>query len=95
MIDTPLTRHAGIAVPLLCGAMYPCSNPELVAAVSRPPVSRRDLLEAGVASDLLDEREQARVRLSGAGAVVVDAPVEHLASRCVSAYLQLKSTARL
>jgi len=32
--DTPLTRHAGIEVPLLCGAMYPCSNPELVAAVS-------------------------------------------------------------
>ncbi|HEU5359084.1 MAG TPA: nitronate monooxygenase [Gemmatimonadales bacterium] len=29
-----LTRAAGIEVPLLCGAMYPCSNPELVAAVS-------------------------------------------------------------
>jgi nitronate monooxygenase len=24
----------GIKVPLICGAMYPCSNPELVAAVS-------------------------------------------------------------
>jgi len=34
MIDTALTRHAGIEVPLICGAMYPCSNPELVAAVS-------------------------------------------------------------
>jgi nitronate monooxygenase len=33
-IATPLTQHAGIAVPLVCGAMYPCSNPELVAAVS-------------------------------------------------------------
>lgn len=32
--DTPLTRHAGIAVPLICGAMYPCSNPELIAEVS-------------------------------------------------------------
>ncbi len=29
------TRTAGIDVPLICGAMYPCSNPELVAAVSR------------------------------------------------------------
>jgi nitronate monooxygenase len=29
-----LTRHAGIRVPLICGAMYPCSNPELVGAVS-------------------------------------------------------------
>ncbi|MFQ5535930.1 MAG: NAD(P)H-dependent flavin oxidoreductase [Gemmatimonadota bacterium] len=33
-IQTPLTRDAGIVVPLICGAMYPCSNPELVAAVS-------------------------------------------------------------
>jgi nitronate monooxygenase len=32
--ETPLTRAAGIEVPLVCGAMYPCSNPELVAAVS-------------------------------------------------------------
>ena len=31
---TPLTGHAGIEVPLICGAMYPCSNPELVAAAS-------------------------------------------------------------
>ena len=32
--DTALTRHAHIRVPLICGPMYPCSNPELVAAVS-------------------------------------------------------------
>ena len=31
---TALTEHAGIEVPLICGAMYPCSNPELVAAAS-------------------------------------------------------------
>lgn len=34
MMETPFTRHAGVAVPLVCGPMYPCSNPELVAAVS-------------------------------------------------------------
>lgn len=33
-LDTALTRDAGIAVPLIGGAMFPCSNPELVAAVS-------------------------------------------------------------
>jgi nitronate monooxygenase len=33
-LSTALTRAAGIEVPLICGAMYPCSNPELVAAVS-------------------------------------------------------------
>jgi nitronate monooxygenase len=34
LLDTPFTRQAGIAVPLIGGAMYPCGNPELVAAVS-------------------------------------------------------------
>ena len=33
-MDTVFTRQVGIEVPLVCGAMYPCSNPELVAAVS-------------------------------------------------------------
>ena len=33
-LKTPLTDHARITVPLICGAMYPCSNPELIAAVS-------------------------------------------------------------
>jgi nitronate monooxygenase len=28
------TKHAGIEFPVICGAMYPCSNPELVAAAS-------------------------------------------------------------
>jgi nitronate monooxygenase len=27
-------KELGITTPLICGAMYPCSNPELVAAVS-------------------------------------------------------------
>jgi nitronate monooxygenase len=31
---TAFARQVGIDVPLICGAMYPCSNPELVAAVS-------------------------------------------------------------
>jgi len=33
-IATAFTRQVGIEVPLICGAMYPCSNPELVAAAS-------------------------------------------------------------
>ena len=33
-LETPFTRHAGVEVPLICGPMYPCSNPELVAAAS-------------------------------------------------------------
>ena len=37
-LDSPAVRrflaHAGIETPLICGPMYPCSNPELVGAVS-------------------------------------------------------------
>lgn len=35
MLETPFTRKVGIRYPIIGGAMYPCSNPELVAAVSR------------------------------------------------------------
>ena len=35
LTDTALTRHAHIRVPLICGPMYPCSNAELVGAVSK------------------------------------------------------------
>lgn len=34
LLDTPLTQKLGIEVPLICGPMYPASNPELVAAAS-------------------------------------------------------------
>lgn len=34
LFTTPFTESVGIEVPLICGAMYPCSNPELIAAVS-------------------------------------------------------------
>jgi nitronate monooxygenase len=33
-LATRLTRDVGIELPVIGGAMYPCSNPELVAAVS-------------------------------------------------------------
>jgi nitronate monooxygenase len=33
-VDTRLTRDLRISLPVIGGAMYPCSNPELVAAVS-------------------------------------------------------------
>ncbi len=32
--ETRFTRQLGIELPIICGAMYPCSNPELVAAAS-------------------------------------------------------------
>lgn len=34
MFKTRFTEQANIQYPLICGAMYPCSNPELIASVS-------------------------------------------------------------
>jgi nitronate monooxygenase len=34
LLKTPFTEQVGIEYPIICGAMYPCSSPELVAAVS-------------------------------------------------------------
>jgi nitronate monooxygenase len=33
-LETAFTRQVGIRIPIICGAMYPCTNPELVAAAS-------------------------------------------------------------
>ena len=43
-LETEFTRKLGIRVPLICGAMYPCSNPELVAAVSEAGGPRPSIL---------------------------------------------------
>jgi nitronate monooxygenase len=34
LYENEFTRLLGIELPIICGAMYPCSNPELVAAAS-------------------------------------------------------------
>ncbi|MEI8365373.1 MAG: nitronate monooxygenase [Parachlamydiaceae bacterium] len=33
-LKTAFTKQVGVDYPIICGPMYPCSNPELVAAVS-------------------------------------------------------------
>ncbi|MCH1592244.1 MAG: nitronate monooxygenase [Candidatus Thalassarchaeaceae archaeon] len=34
MVNTRLTEHTGVEHPIICGAMYPCSNPDLIAAAA-------------------------------------------------------------
>mgnify|MGYP003351728000 CR=1 FL=1 len=38
--SSSFTRQLGIEYPVICGAMFPCSNPELVAAVSEAEIGR-------------------------------------------------------
>ena len=33
-MKTRLTEDSGVKFPIICGAMYPCSNPELIAAAA-------------------------------------------------------------
>lgn len=35
MLETAFTKKVGIKYPIIGGAMYPCSNPELVGAISK------------------------------------------------------------
>jgi uncharacterized protein (DUF58 family) len=83
-----LARHHAVVIAGV-------ADPDLVAAVTTPPTRVRDLHVAAVATDLVEERDAVRARLTHAGALVVDAPADHLPTRCVSAYLRLKSAARL
>jgi uncharacterized protein (DUF58 family) len=99
LLDAAAAQPLVEAVPVLARRhavlVASAGDPDLAAAVTRTPVNRRDLAEAGVASDLLAERDLARSRIAASGAVVVDAPPDGLSSRCVAAYLRLKSTARI
>lgn len=59
------------------------------------PQHELDVLAQVVALDVLDARARAAARLGAAGAVVIQAPPDALAARCVDAYLTLKRRARI
>ena len=48
IFSNSFTKHAGVEFPIICGAMYPCSNPELVAAKIKqlPYLSSIDFINA-------------------------------------------------
>lgn len=99
LLDAAAAQPLLSAVPVLARRhavlIASATDPDLTRAVVTTPATPRDLAVAGVATEVLAERDLAHTRLSGAGAVVVDAPAERLATRCVSAYLRLKATARI
>lgn len=99
LLDAAAARPLLAAVPVLSRRhavlVASATDPDLTAAVTVTPTTARELAVAGVATDILTERDLARTRLTAAGALVVDAPASRLATRCVSAYLRLKATARI
>ncbi|MBX3314175.1 MAG: DUF58 domain-containing protein [Actinobacteria bacterium] len=92
---TPLLAALPVLVRRHVVAVAGIVDPDLVAAATNVPRNADDLLRAGVAGDLLDERADVVRRLRAAGAVVVDQSAERLPGACVATYLRLKATARL
>jgi len=99
LLDAAAAQPLLSAVPVLARRhavlVASATDPDLTSAVVIRPSTARELAVAAVATEVLAERDLARTRLSATGAMVVDAPAERLATRCVSAYLRLKSTARI
>ncbi len=91
----PLLDAVGILARRHAVMIATTGDPDLSEAVAGPLATRRDRARAVVAADLIAERDQVRASLAQAGAMVVEAPADALASACVAGYLRLKASARL
>jgi uncharacterized protein (DUF58 family) len=70
-------------------------DPDIEAAVTTPPAQELDAYRASVAVDVQEARRRVGVRLSHAGAQLVEAEAKNLGEATVGAYLRAKSRARL
>ena len=70
-------------------------DPDLDRAVRTAPAQVRDVLAASVVVEALDSRARVAAQLARAGAEVLEAPPDTLASACVGAYLRAKARSRL
>jgi uncharacterized protein (DUF58 family) len=99
LVDEAAARSLVAAVPVLTRrhavVVASVRDPDLDAAVTRPPTTPHDVYAASVAVDVLDTRRRVAARLQHAGADVVEAPAAALGEACVRAYLRLKARARL
>ena len=70
-------------------------DPDIEAAVTTPPSQSLDAYRAAVAVEVSEARRKVGVRLSHAGAQLVEADAKGLGAATVGAYLRAKSRARL
>ena len=99
LVDDGAARTLIAAMPVLARRhavlVASCTDPDLEAVTSRPPVDVVEVMRASVAAELLASRRRVVSLLQALGAVVVEAPPEALGPACVGAYLRLKQRARL
>ena len=70
-------------------------DPDIEAAVTTPPAQELDAYRAAVAVDVQEARRRVGVRLTHAGAQLVEADAANLGAATVAAYLRAKARARL
>ncbi len=99
LVEEVAARSLLRAVPVLARrhavVVAGATDPDLRQAVTADPHDTDDLARAAVALAVLDERNHVAALLRHAGAEVIEAPPERLATACVGAYLRAKARARL
>jgi len=99
LLDDAATRPLVDAVPMLARrhavVVVSATDPDLVGMTAREPASEVEVYEAAAALDVLAARTRARQLLLAAGAEVLEAGPERLASLCIGAYLRAKARVRI
>ena len=99
LLEEAAARSLVEAVPVLARRHHvvvaSVRDPDLDRAVRTPPAQVRDVLAASVVVEALDSRARVAAQLTRAGAEVLEAPPDILATACVGAYLRAKARSRL
>jgi uncharacterized protein (DUF58 family) len=99
LIDLAAARSLLAAAPLLTRrhavVVVSAQDPDLRRAAVRPPRDPAEAYETVAAVDVFETRLAVAAQLTRRGAVVIEAPAERMALRCVQAYLSAKARARL
>jgi uncharacterized protein (DUF58 family) len=99
LLDESAARPLIDAVPMLARrhvvVVASATDPDLEPIVADLPTSALEVYEASVALDVLAARTRARQLLLAAGADVLEAAPDGLATVCVRAYLRAKARARV
>jgi uncharacterized protein (DUF58 family) len=98
LLDESAARPLADAVPVLSRrhsvTVATVRDPDLDAVLATEPTSAHGLSAQAVALDVLAARTRVAHMLRHAGAQVVEAPADHLAAACVTAYLRAKARGR-
>jgi uncharacterized protein (DUF58 family) len=98
LLEPAAARPLLAALPLLVRqhslAVASATDTDLQELVTTEPERTAEVYRAAVAAEVLEARALVAARLRHGGATVVEAPVDGLASACVTAYLRAKARAR-